>query len=70
MKKFLHSYFIYVATAIIGMVMAIYGQVKFDYAKTDTGATFGQVVGFLGLAVTIGSFIIIAVKTKNRDSSN
>lgn len=72
MKNFLHSYFIYVAAMAIGMGMAIYGQVKFDYAKTDAGVTFGQIVGWTGLAVLIGSGVIIAVKTsnKNRDSSN
>lgn len=67
MKNFLHSYFIYVATMIIGGLMSIYGWVKFDYTKSDRGVTWGEIFGYGGLGIVVISIIIIAVVTKNRE---
>jgi len=59
MKKFLKSYFRYIATFGIGLILAIWGQIKFDYAKTDAGYKWGEVIGWTGITIAVVSLVIV-----------
>lgn len=62
MKKiaaFVKTNFLFIATALVGLVMAIWGQLKFDYAKTDAGYKWGEVIGWTGLVILVLSLLFL-----------
>lgn len=62
MKKiiaFIKTNFLFVATGLIGLAMTIFGQVKFDYAKTDIGYKWGEAIGWAGIAILVASLLFL-----------